>query len=143
MHGHRATADDSARRADKTLFQKIKQHIFDVVNSIRKAFEGVAPNTDEGKALQRMEDVLGKLHEMFEDAAVDAAENYQSSTEKGAKQQTGDGLARKQAKSAQGNVYDYSKSFSEQIDDYKAGLIPQKDTLLVSGTPRRVEESRF
>ena len=31
--------------------------------------------------------------------------------------------------------YDYTKSFAEQIDDYKNGIIPQYDTLLVSGTP--------
>ena len=42
---------------------------------------------------------------------------------------------KKQAKKTQGNIYDYSKSFAEQIDDYKKGLIPQNDTLLVSGTP--------
>lgn len=33
------------------------------------------------------------------------------------------------------NIYDYSKLFAEQIDDYKQGLIPKYDTLLVSGTP--------
>ena len=33
------------------------------------------------------------------------------------------------------NIYDYSKSFAEQIDDYKKGIIPRNDTLLVSGTP--------
>ncbi|MCR5451361.1 MAG: hypothetical protein K6F00_01885, partial [Lachnospiraceae bacterium] len=31
--------------------------------------------------------------------------------------------------------YDYSKSFVEQIDDYKKGKIPKYDTLIVSGTP--------
>ena len=31
--------------------------------------------------------------------------------------------------------YDYSKSFEEQIDDWKAGLIPQRDTLVLGGTP--------
>ena len=33
------------------------------------------------------------------------------------------------------NIYDYSKSLAEQIDDYKKGIIPRNDTLLVSGTP--------
>ena len=31
--------------------------------------------------------------------------------------------------------YDYSKSFSEQIEDYKSGNFPRYDTLIVSGTP--------
>ena len=66
------------RKADLELFDKIKLHVLELLNKIRDAFKGVDPNTDEGIALQKMEDVLGKLHEMFEDAAVDAAKNYQS-----------------------------------------------------------------
>lgn len=65
------------RKADLELFEKIKLHVLELLNKIRDAFKGVDPNTDEGIALQKMEDVLGKLHEMFEDAAVDAAKNYQ------------------------------------------------------------------
>ena len=37
-------------------------------------------------------------------------------------------------KGSQGNQYDYSKSFAEQIDDYKAGKIPKGDTLVVGST---------
>ncbi len=32
-------------------------------------------------------------------------------------------------------IYDYNKSFAEQIDDYKKGLISKNDTLLVGETP--------
>jgi hypothetical protein len=39
-------------------------------------------NTVEGRALGLMKDELGRIKKLFEDAAVDAAENYQSSTEK-------------------------------------------------------------
>ena len=31
--------------------------------------------------------------------------------------------------------YDYSKTFAQQIDDYKAGKFPRNDTLVVCGTP--------
>ena len=65
------------RKADLELFEKIKLHVLEILNNIRNAFKGVDPNTDEGVALQKMEDVLGKFHEMFEDAAVDAAKTYQ------------------------------------------------------------------
>ena len=37
-------------------------------------------------------------------------------------------------KGSQGNQYDYTKSFAEQIDDYKAGKIPKGDTLVVGST---------
>lgn len=66
------------RKADLELFEKIKLHVLEILNNIRDAFNGVDPNTEEGKALQKMEDVLGKIHEMFEDAAVDASKNYQA-----------------------------------------------------------------
>ena len=32
-------------------------------------------------------------------------------------------------------AYDHSKSFAEQIDDYKAGIFPKNDTLTVGATP--------
>lgn len=37
---------------------------------------------------------------------------------------------------SEAGAYDYSKSFAEQIDDYKAGNFPPDDTLIVRGTPR-------
>lgn len=36
---------------------------------------------------------------------------------------------------SQNNQYNYSKSFAEQIDDYKEGKIPKGDTLVVGSTP--------
>ncbi|MCK9479844.1 MAG: hypothetical protein M0R40_10165 [Firmicutes bacterium] len=43
----------------------------------------------------------------------------------------------------QAGIYDYSKSFTEQIKDYKQGLIPQYDTLLVGGTPNILQDIGF
>ena len=37
--------------------------------------------------------------------------------------------------SAPGRIYDYSKPFAEQVDDWMAGQIPQYDTLLIGRTP--------
>lgn len=37
--------------------------------------------------------------------------------------------------SRRANIYDYTKSFEEQIEDYKKGLISKTDTLLVGATP--------
>ena len=41
------------------------------------------------------------------------------------------------------NIYDYTKSFAEQINDWKQGLIPQNDSLLVSGTPKVLKKTGF
>ena len=37
--------------------------------------------------------------------------------------------------SAPGRIYDYSKPFAEQVDDWMAGRTPQYDTLLIGRTP--------
>lgn len=39
--------------------------------------------------------------------------------------------------------YDYSKSFSEQIEDYKNGVFPYNDTLIVRGTPKVFQDVGF
>jgi hypothetical protein len=44
---------------------------------IKKKNLGRVATTDEAQALLKMEGVLEKLSAMFEDAAVDAAKNYQ------------------------------------------------------------------
>lgn len=41
------------------------------------------------------------------------------------------------------NIYDYTKSFAEQINDWKQGLIPQNDSLLVSGTSEVLKKTGF
>ena len=39
--------------------------------------------------------------------------------------------------------YDYSKSFADQIDDYKNGLLPVRDTFVVSETPKVWQDIGF
>lgn len=41
------------------------------------------------------------------------------------------------------NGYDYTKSFAEQLDDWDKGLIPQNDSLMVSGTPKVLQQIGF
>ena len=42
-----------------------------------------------------------------------------------------------------GGIYDYTKSFAEQIDDWKAGKIPERDSLLIGGTPEVLQKIGF
>lgn len=42
-----------------------------------------------------------------------------------------------------GGIYDYTKSFAEQIDDWKAGKIPKRDSLLIGGTPEVLQKIGF
>ena len=68
------------RKQDLNLFETIKLHILELLNKIREEYRKMnyAPTSDEARALLKMEDVLDKLHSMFEDAIVDATKNYQA-----------------------------------------------------------------
>ncbi len=59
-----------------------------------------------------------------------------------AKRETG-GESGIQFSTAASNIYDYSKPFSKQIDDYLQGKIPPRDTLLVGGTPEVFQKIGF
>ena len=68
------------RKNDLELFEKIKLHIYKILNDIREAYKslGYQPSSDEAKALLGMKDVLEKFYSMFEEATVDATKNYQA-----------------------------------------------------------------
>ena len=68
------------KKIDLDLFEKIRLHILDILNKIRAEYKRMnyAPTSDEAKALLKMEDVIGKLHEKFEEMVVDATENFQT-----------------------------------------------------------------
>ena len=68
------------RKNDLELFEKIKLHVLKILNAIREAYKslGYQPSSYEAKALLSMKDSLEKFYSMFEEAAVDATQNYQS-----------------------------------------------------------------
>lgn len=92
-----------------TLLQRIAQVFRDLVNKLR--------GTEKAQA----ERALGKLEKAYREAAKIEGEN--DATEE----------TRYSLKSR--GVYDYSKSFAEQVEDYEAGKIPERDSLLVGRTP--------
>ena len=68
---------------DRTLFEKIRDFIRDILNKIRAYYKEMAfqPHSEEGQALRKMQDVMEKIHGMFEDALVAATQNYQAAKE--------------------------------------------------------------
>ena len=68
------------RKTDLELFEKIKLYIHKILNAIRDMYKslGLNPSSDEAKSLLEMKDVLEQIYSMFEEAAVDAAQNYQA-----------------------------------------------------------------
>ena len=68
------------RQTDVGLFNKIKAHILDILRKIRGEYEArnIDTTTDEGQALHSMKDVMEQMYSLFEDAAVDAAQTFQT-----------------------------------------------------------------
>ena len=68
------------KKIDLDLFEKIRLHILDILNKIRAEYKQMnyAPQSEEAKALLKMDDVIGKLYEKFENMVVEAAENFQA-----------------------------------------------------------------
>ena len=68
------------RKSDLNLFETIKLHIYELLSKIREEYKklGLQPSSDEAKALLKMEDVLEQIYSKFEDALVEATQNYQA-----------------------------------------------------------------
>ena len=96
-----------------SMLVKIRDFIRDIIRRLKNVF-----SSDEAKRWQ-------KAQRMWEDA-VNKAE---------VTSRTGDVEYK--------TKYDYSKSFAEQIDDYKKGNIPKNDTLIVGATPKVWQDVGF
>ncbi|MBQ7971383.1 MAG: hypothetical protein IJ294_03445, partial [Clostridia bacterium] len=68
------------KQKDESLFRRIINHIRSLLKRIRAEYSknNYAPQSTEAQALQQMEGVLDRFYELFEDAALDAAMNYQA-----------------------------------------------------------------
>ena len=66
------------KQIDKTLWQKIKDFISELAAKIRKVYDGLAPDSVEGRYVAEMKDSIEKLQELFTEGLVDASENYQA-----------------------------------------------------------------
>ncbi|MBQ7095819.1 MAG: hypothetical protein IJN80_05170 [Clostridia bacterium] len=68
------------KQKDQSLFSRIINHIKSLLKRIRAEYSknNYAPASAEAQALQQMEGVLDQFYALFEDAALDAASNYQA-----------------------------------------------------------------
>ena len=128
----------SLKAKDATLFEKVVQWFRDLAAKLREAYKGLHPDNQIAQYAKKTIQQVDCLVQMWADMAVDAAENY--STTDGEKNTTMDSGVKLQARSAQ---YDYSKSFSDQVDDYKNNLIPNGDSLVVGPTPEVFQKIGF
>ena len=63
---------------DKSLWQKIKDFINEMAVKIRAVYEGMAPDSVEGRHVAEMVDAIERLQDLFTEGLVEASENFQS-----------------------------------------------------------------
>ena len=71
------------KQQDKSLWQKIKDFISDLADKIRKVYEGLTPDSEEGRYVAEMKDAIEALQNLFVEGLVDASENYQAAEQMG------------------------------------------------------------
>ena len=132
------------QETDASIGNKVRKWFADAAEKIRsivEAYKNERPDSAEGQMVANMKEILPQLEELYAEGLVDAGkkdgltpgEDGTASGETETKNAAADdGGVKYQARQV---GYDYSKPFSEQIDDWKAGLIPKKDTLIVGETP--------
>lgn len=67
------------KQQDKSLWQKIRDFISDIYAKVTKAYEGMNPNSAEGKYVSEMVDALENLQQLFAEGLAEASVNYQGS----------------------------------------------------------------
>ena len=65
---------------DKSLWQKIKSFLADLVKKIKAVYEGMTPDSVEGRFVSEMLDTAEKLNALWTEALVEASDAYQAST---------------------------------------------------------------
>lgn len=67
------------KQVDKSLWKKIKDFISDMAVKIRQVYEGMTPDSVEGRYVAEMVDSIDRLQDLFTEGLAEAGENYQSS----------------------------------------------------------------
>lgn len=63
---------------DNDLFSKMKQFFDNILKKIRSIYNGLTPDSVEGRAVLEMADSIERIQQLFADALVDASEKFQS-----------------------------------------------------------------
>lgn len=67
---------EKLKTKDKELWKKIKGFITELAAKIRAVYEGLSPDSKEGRYVAQMKDTAQRLQELFVDALYDASESY-------------------------------------------------------------------
>ena len=114
-------------RQNLSLAQRIKAGLDGFIKKLstnrKAAFENLDATSPEARAIAASEASLKETQKLWDNAL------------KGAIKENEGGKSASTGSMSEIRSYDYSKTFAQQIDDYKAGKFPRNDTLVVCGTP--------
>ena len=117
---------------DKGLVEKIKAFLKDFLQRLKTAYEGISPQTREGRIIGEMVDAAQQLRDLFEDALLDAGENYRSTD----KNTTGEGGVRYQSRNTGYEGVDlandataYSWAFLTAAKDMQVTKLPEVNSV--------------
>ena len=114
-------------RQNLTLAQRIKAGLDGFIKKLsanrKAAFENLDATSPEARAIAASETSLKETQKLWDNAL------------KGAIKENEGGKSAGTGSMSEIRSYDYSKTFAQQIDDYKAGKFPKYDTLIVGATP--------
>lgn len=114
-------------RQNLTLAQRIKAGLDGFIKKLsanrKAAFENLDATSPEARAIAASETSLKETQKLWDNAL------------RGAIKENEGGKSAGTGSMSEIRSYDYSKTFAQQIDDYKAGKFPRNDTLVVCGTP--------
>ncbi len=114
-------------RQNLSLAQRIKAGLDGFIKKLsanrKAAFENLDATSPEARAIAASETSLKETQKLWDNALKGAIKENE-----GRKSAGKDTMSEIRS-------YDYSKTFAQQIDDYKAGKFPKYDTLIVGATP--------
>ena len=114
-------------RQNLSLAQRIKAGLDGFIKKLsanrKAAFENLDATSPEARAIAASETSLKETQKLWDNAL------------KGAIKENEGGKSAGTGSMSEIRSYDYSKTFAQQIDDYKAGKFPKYDTLIVGATP--------
>lgn len=114
-------------RQNLPLAQRIKAGLDGFIKKLsanrKSAFENLDATSPEARAIAASETSLKETQKLWDNAL------------KGAIKENEGGKSAGTGSMSELRSYDYSKTFAQQIDDYKAGKFPKYDTLIVGATP--------
>ena len=139
------------------LYVRIREKIAEFVSRLRKAqqemYEGTDVLHDSALALkQAIGENIEELQQTFDNVLYDSITNMRNALAEAENAKTRENLdvLEKQAEKEglqlseeTDDKYDFTKSFAEQVNDFKNGKFPQYDTLLVGGTPQKWQSVGF